>query len=322
MNNHESKRTGEVRRVAKEILDNSEHIAKIDTDKVEGALLPRVEKFKAQKEDNENKVSPFAREEMTIGQELGLNLFFNVINFCFKDPQTRQSYQYKAKDGTVYSRSTGLFFSLAESGVDWNDINHVQTLDQKKWLEISQISKENPLYLGEERGERLVHFANFLAEHGHKTVLEFLESVEFDAEQILEKLIGSKLFEDIFLKRAQVAVHNFDNVLVRRERGQISNIEILTCMADYRIPQVFYNLGALVLSGELNRQLVEEIEIDSSSEQELALRSSVIVIGLMLAEKLDTTASEIDGLLWAMSQQMAKAGELTIPHMIVATDKY
>jgi hypothetical protein len=164
--------------------------------------------------------------------------------------------------------------------------------------------------------------ANFLIRMGIETVLGFIEVNNFDSLKITQVLIESGFFKDEFLKRAQVALKMMDAVLEARNGRGLNGIDLLTCMADYRIPQVFYNLDAVKLSPDLEGQLTRLEPVLSDSRAELALRATVIVIGTQLAELMGINEAEVDTLLWEYSQQMDKTGQMKIPHMVVATDKY
>jgi hypothetical protein len=52
------------------------------------------------------------------------------------------------------------------------------------------------------------------------------------------------------------------------------------------------------------------------------LRATAVVLGEEVAKRLSISESEADGILWGLSQAMAKMGEMIIPHMLVATDAY
>jgi hypothetical protein len=140
--------------------------------------------------------------------------------------------------------------------------------------------------------------------------------------KIAQALIDSGYFKDEFLKRAQVALKMMGAVTAGHLGRGLNGINELTCMADYRIPQVFYNLGVVRLSSGLELLLIRQEPILSGSRAELALRATVIVIGLKLAGMMANCEAEVDTLLWEFSQQMDKSGQMKIPHMLVATDKY
>jgi hypothetical protein len=140
--------------------------------------------------------------------------------------------------------------------------------------------------------------------------------------ELIDPLHDSGFFKDEFLKRAQVGIKMMYTVLTSRMGRSLNGMDLLTCMADYRIPQVFYNLGAVSLAPQLHQHLESEKPVISGSREELALRASVIVIGRQLSGMMGINEAEVDTLLWEYSQVMVKDGRMKIPHMLVATDKY
>lgn len=54
-----------------------------------GPLSERLKDLKSQQVKTEYK-----RQELSLGQELGLSLFFGTVNFCFADPNTGKEYRY------------------------------------------------------------------------------------------------------------------------------------------------------------------------------------------------------------------------------------
>jgi hypothetical protein len=306
-----------VRTMAKDIILHSTDLLTIDPSVVSGLLNQNLEKFQSHR--TENLLStPWLSWEC----ELSLCLFFNSVNFCYREPSSGKEYRYITRDGRPLKRTAAFFTALSESGLDWNDLNQVAALSPASWLELTQLDKNNTLYIGLERRERIVGLANFLIRMGIETVLGFIEVNNFDSLKITQVLIESGFFKDEFLKRAQVALKMMNTVSTIRDGRELNGIDQLTCMADYRIPQVFYNLDAVKLSPDLEGQLTRLEPVLSDSRAELALRATVIVIGTQLAELMGINEAEVDTLLWEYSQQMDKTGQMKIPHMVVATDKY
>ncbi len=306
-----------VRTMAGDIILNSTDLLTIDPSVVSGELKQKLETFRTQRMENLLSVPMLSAEG-----ELGLCLFFNTVNFCYREPTSGNEYRYTARDGHQLKRTSAFFTALAESGLDWNNLPQVAALSPVHWMQLTQLDENNSLYLGLERRERIVGLANFLIELGVETVFDFVELKEFDALKIGQAMVDSGYFKDEFLKRAQVALKMMDNVAAKRLGRGLNGIGDLTCMADYRIPQVFYNLSAVRLAPELEQYLIRLEPVISGSRTELALRATVIVIGLQLAELMAINEAEVDTLLWEFSQQMDKNGQMKIPHMLVATDKY
>ncbi len=306
--------------LSQEIIDCSSDLIIFDLDELDRVLLPKLEEFRQSREAN--KFLP-PGSNLPLEQEVGLNLFLNVINFCYQDPDSSHEYVFNSASGRSIKRATGLATALSESGVNWDNLDEVRRLTQARWQEVVQLSEINPLYLGSNRGARLVRLANHLVVEGYPTVASFLSGCDLDATILVAKLMETGLFNDKFLKRAQLAARMMNDALGRRSDVRLARIDQLTVMADYRIPQVFYNLGVVKIMDEsLLERLNNRLPLESGSREELALRSTCVVLGRIIAQRLGITQAEVDDLLWSLSQQMVKADEMAIPHMVVATDAY
>jgi hypothetical protein len=237
------------------------------------------------------------------------------------DPESKQEYKYISKNQDLIPRSTGLFRAMQESDVKWRDFKDVARLTNTKWITFTQINQENPLYLGPERHNRIIKFANYLIDKGYRNPTQLLEEQHFNVKNILQILVGSKLFEDKFLKRAQVAVKGIAEAIAQ-DNITLQGIDELTCMPDYRLPQVFYNLNIINLDPKVLNSLLKLEILEPNGDVEISLRASVVVIGETLSKLMNKPEFQVDSLLWRLSQKLSEQGKLKIPHMIVATDKY
>jgi hypothetical protein len=310
----------DVRVMSEKVLSTSKDLLTVDSSVAITVLKPKLLEYASQRKGGAYS-SPGS--ELDCSQEIGLNLFMNAINFCYQDPESRNEYHFVSKSGDVVKRATGMLTALAESGVDWNSFAEVEKITPDQWLSISQISETNKIYLGKERQERIVGLAKYLRSLGLNTTTDFFELTDGNALQIVNLLDKSGFFADIFKKRSQLAARMISEVCAKKMDFSLYDIDKLTVMADYRLPQVLYNLGVVVLEDEsLLSKLCTGEEILPGSREEIALRASSIVVGKILSESMGKTESEIDGLLWGLSQKMVKNNEMKIPHMIVATDAY
>lgn len=307
----------DIRKRAKEILGKSKDILGIDWEAVDRRLIPRI---------RDMEIDPYETKYWgDLNRELGLALFFNVVNFCFKNPVSRVEYKYVDMDGNIFPRSRGLAQAMRNAYVDWGNLYEVIAITPEAWEEITQIGEKNRLYLATGptgRMSRIVTFAINLAVLGYEKVEEVAGDKGKSAQDLLRFLSGSGFFEDEFLKRAQLTVANWDRILKAKSMEGIEGVDSLTCFADYRIPQVFYNSGVVILNPVLSERLIREELISSGSREERALRASVIAVGEYMAKETGLTEAEVDHKLWELSQQMTKNEEMFIPHMLVATDKY
>ncbi len=306
-----------IRRMASDIILNSTDLLVIHSDVVSDQLKKKLEEFRGQR-----KANPLSMPDISAENELGLALFFNAVNFCYRDPSSGRDYLYQSRDGRQLRRTSAFVTALVESGLQWNQVKQVAQLTADSWRDMLQLLAPNVLYLGLERCERITGLAGFLLNKGFNTVVDFVSSSRYEVDRLVVPLMESGFYKDEFFKRAQVAVKMVDTVLTSRLGHRLAGMDLLTCMADYRIPQVFYNLGAVELAPGLRKHLESEKPVLSESREELALRATVIVIGRQLAELMSINEAEADTLLWEFSQVMDRSGQMKIPHMLVATDKY
>lgn len=314
----------DIRKLSLDIVRSSQDLLTLDVPKIERELVPKLLKFKNSQEKDTSK-NPFARNELTFRDELGLAVFFGTVNFCFTEPTSKHRYTYISMLGNTYHGSQGLYVAMAElskTGLSWGSLAQVGEITQESWDNNMQLGDNNPFYLGQERLRKVTGFAQTLQKQGFSDVGEWLASTHHNAVKILKSLRASGYFDDQFQKRSQVTVKAFDDIIRRRGGFEIANMNTLTCMADYKIPQVLYNTGIVKLAPELEEYLKSQRPLKPESRPELALRSSAIVVGEYLATLLYSTEAEVDTLLWGLSQEMNKNGELKIPHMLIPTDKY
>jgi hypothetical protein len=310
----------DIREMSKEILKSSLDLVEVSEAGIEEILVPRIKKYL--EEVDENAWLPEGHD-LSLENECGLNLFIDVINFCYKDPETGHEYFFTAGDGKRIKRATGLTAALARSGFDWNDFASVSEISVERWREMLQLSGENQMYLGDERRDKIVGFARFLLSRGLTNVPEFIDGCDYDAGRMTVLLNESGYFEDRFMKRSQLACRMINDVLVRRGELSLTKIDRLTVMADYRIPQVFYNLGAVsLIDKDMTDRILNGTSIPAGSREENALRATAVHVGKIVADRLGISEAEADNVLWGLSQEMVRKGEMAIPHMIVATDAY
>lgn len=306
--------TQDIREDAKRILDQARDLLTVDYNSIPAVLAPMLADFQ------KNSPKP-EQPNIQMQLELGQTLFFDAVNFCFKDPATMHEYTFTT-GGREYKRSSGLFMAIKESGIDWNNLDHVATIGKNKWRQISQIGSANPMYLGDERGERISGLAKKMLADGYKTVSGFTASTNGDGMEMLTYLANSRFFDDEFLKRAQLTVRMFNDVFRKHGAPEFKNMDQLTAMADYRLPQVFYNLRVVKLSGGLIMKLLNQEPINANSREERAIRATVVTVAEKVSKVMGINECDIDTLLWNLSQKMAKEEKLPIPHMLVTTDKY
>ena len=106
-----------------------------------------------------------------------------------------------------------------------------------------------------------------------------------------------------FLKRAQIAAAD----LWGSGAIAFSDVDQLTCFADYKLPQALRHLGALEYTEHLARKVDDWVELDPGSPEEVEIRAATVVAveelrDRLAAESRELTAVEVDWMLWDYSQ--------------------
>jgi hypothetical protein len=219
-------------------------------------------------------------------------------------------------------RSTAFYTALSEAAVEWESPAQVACLSLSDWYSIIQTNDDENLFDLQSRFQRIMKFSEYLVRHKISHISE-LVPICHDANKLLKLLLDTELFEDEFLKRAQVTITLTNNLMLKYDLEPVKYIDKLSLMADYRLPQLLYNCGVLrfvnlaILDHILKREFVP-----ANSVTERTLRAAVIVIGEQLAEDLGAAEYQIDQLLWKYAQERITRDMMPIPSMLVPTTKY
>lgn len=149
--------------------------------------------------------------------------------------------------------------------------------------------------------------------------LHFLQQANFDAPKLLDLVAREFLmFQDhaiyqgrqvYFYKRAQILVGDlFGAFRQAKAEHQITNVDQLTCFADYRIPQIMRARGVLRYSEQLCKLIDEKQQLFYGSPEEVEIRACMVQAVEQIRDSLrkrgvDWTAVEVDWLLWQIGEE-------------------
>lgn len=249
---------------------------------------------------------------MPVDRELALRLYFGSVNYSFVDPASGTHFA-SVVSGRVLRRSSGFFASLATSSLSFEDTVAMQSATP----DALPGAGEWPSFIAlDDRMRRLRTFAGHLASAG----IDRLSAATWpfsDVPTLVEFLSDSGLYEDEFLKRAQVTAFGIALLL-----GGMDGATELTCMPETRLVQLLCSRGVLVPSDEMRRRIEAQPLLQSGDPLERALRAGVIVAGERLAALTGMYEAEIDALLWNDAQRAMADGTLKMPSLRVMTDAY
>lgn len=276
-------------------------------------LLKFCKNFKLKKRTFWLNEVPFEYKRLEDEKELNFIFLLASLVFCFwGEPKWKVEYR-----GNFYDGSWGLIAALKkaiENGFPILEWEYLANLPEKDLREIFRGNVEIPLFR-----ERL----NILRENGKIIIEKFggnlenlIKTAKRDALKLLEIItINFPSFNDFaiwrgrkvfFHKRAQVFIGDIHYHF--KEKFKLKNIEKLTALADYKIPQILRKFKILEYSPKLAEKVDNKIPIPAGSEEEIEIRANTIwAIELMkkeLKKKIpDITARDIDSYLWLSAQK-------------------
>jgi hypothetical protein len=210
--------------------------------------------------------------------------------------------------------------ALAE-GIPILDANFLSKITRKEAEGIFRSSNGVEIPLLDRRIENMHQAGEVLLEKYDGLFFNLLKKVDFDAIKIVRQVVEDfTSFRDIheldgeqiyILKRAQIVA--FDIGYLRSSAThQISNTNLLTAFADYKIPQILRMFGILEYSAELAKRVDNYELILSGSREEIEIRSaSIWCVELMKQKMPQYMAGQIDNAIWGLSQDWS---DLTKPY--------
>ncbi|KAL0470148.1 hypothetical protein QR685DRAFT_522878 [Neurospora intermedia] len=265
----------------------------------------------------------------------------DLLNFSFwseKSEEERFQVEYRDKRWTGYwSLVAGLQRGL-EEGIPITDPafwinNETFTPDVLRTVFRSATDEEIPLL--QERFDCLREAGQVLHEKYDGSVLDLIEEANGSAAALVNLLASDfPCFADIhaypgrrqpirILKRAQIFVADLWACFEGQSYGSFSDIDKITMFADYRVPQMLWQLGCLLYGPTLEAAVREKKMIEHGGEWEMQLRAcSIWCVELIRREiirehpeaKGKVNAVLIDFFLYDAVKELEKEGGERIPH--------
>jgi len=246
-----------------------------------------------------------------LNERVNFLLIFASINFAFWG----SNLQYRRK-GLNHLGSLAVMMGLYDR---WKTISQLITTNQIEKFSASDfnhIIDKQPILLLQERVNLIKQTGHALFNKLNNSYLNLLEKVHYDISKIVTatiKLIPS--FKDwsryngktiIFNKRIQALISHL--YYLAELKHKIHDINILTGLADYRLPQLFRHLGIIKYVKSLEQTVDKQIELKHNSPQEIEIRCFTLwIIELMKKQLLSITgnqysAIQIDNYFWWISR--------------------
>ncbi|KAK3392311.1 hypothetical protein B0T20DRAFT_420773 [Sordaria brevicollis] len=264
----------------------------------------------------------------------------DILNFSFWSElpeEERFQIEYRGKKWTGYwSLVAGLQRGL-EEGIPITDplfwVDPTFTPDVLRTVFRSATSEEIPLL--QERFDCLRQAGQILCDNYDGSVLSLIDAAQGSAAALVNLLASDfPCFADIhphparrqpirILKRAQIFVADLWACFEGQSYGSFSDIDKITMFADYRVPQMLWQLNCLLYGPTLEAAVREKRMIEHGSEWELQLRAcSIWCVELIKREiirehpeaKGKVNAVLIDFFLYDAVKELEAEHKERIPH--------
>ncbi|EPX71430.1 uncharacterized protein SOCG_01648 [Schizosaccharomyces octosporus yFS286] len=257
----------------------------------------------------------------------------DILNFSFwSDADTRDSGNHPARFGVRYKGNlyTG-YWSLCAAinkALDNNIPITTPSFYANETLcpddliaSIFASDTKEPVPLLDERIRIMRASGKALLKHHRGRFVHLLETCNHSAQKFLELLLQDfPDFRDIslykgrdcyILKRAQILVAETWACFHGQSYGRFDDIDSITMFADYRVPQILWQLGCLDYSSEFESRLRKSELIAHNDPMEIEMRGcSIWAVELVrqAANRKNLNAIMIDFFLWDMAKEWQATG--------------
>jgi hypothetical protein len=241
----------------------------------------------------------------------------DTVNFCFWPPPGERRWGIPLGDSFLcgYVGMASALKRAMENGVPLASAQYLADMNTAEFARI--LRGTGSLQLMEERAAALRELGMLLLEQYEGKANRMIEEASGSAVALARNL-AQKLtsFRDKtvyrgrtvwFLKRAQILAADLYGAFEARAWGAFTDIDQITAFADYKLPQVLRQLGALRY-GPVLASLVDAMKpVPAGSEMEVEVRSATIAaierLREILRQKGKTFLSpELDWMVWSMGQ--------------------
>lgn len=242
-------------------------------------------------------------------------LVLDALNFCFwGDPKWRVEYAGQVFDG--YWALAACLRRAIEAGTPILDARWLAACDEPAVRQLLAGSGE--LLLVPERAASLHQAGAWLLRDWEGQFHRAVDACGRSAVRVAQ-LVAAELpsFDDRttydgaevrLFKRAQILASDLFGVCAGTGPGALDDLEALTAFADYKLPQVLRELGALEYASDLATRVDGLEELPSEGPEEVEIRAATIWAVEWLREALAARgravpAYQLDWYLWELGQE-------------------
>ena len=256
-------------------------------------------------------------DELSLDDAIAFGYVYNAVNFSYwGEPKWTYAVGGEDKGGGI-----GMLHAILHgihSGRDLLSSDYLGDMSPQDIKELLQANVEIPLL--EERLKMLRTLGQHISSRYGGSFTAFVEQADWDAVKIVEKLADEMpdVFNDEenyeglkvkFYKRAQlVPSHLHELWLLGISNRDVTNLDEMTALADYKVPQVLRKYGILQYSPGLSRKVDSKVELASGSEEEVEIRAMTVwaveLLGQHLRKRgMQVNSLQLDHAMWLRGRQ-------------------
>ena len=257
-------------------------------------------------------------------------LVLDALNFCFwsDDPDQRWRVLWKGELVDGYVALVAGLTQAVEAGYPLHDpkwLANVPESDVAAMLAPAEGHTEIPLF--GDRVKNLRELGQGLLGFGASPATSFIESADGSAITLVQDIVSTfPSFNDVtvwpyaetglpgnevrFYKRAQILAGDLAGGLQGSSLSEFHDLDQLTAFADYKVPQILRWLGVMQYDAELAKVVDSHTRIPAGDRMEVEIRAATIIACDRIASEMtalgrQTSAAELDWLLWSRSQDLS-----------------
>ena len=265
------------------VIDNSEYV-KINYDKLD-KFINEIEYGNLK---NWLLFNPYNLLELDVETIINFLLIFESIDYSFwGQPKWEINTEEGIKDG-----SDALLYVMIKY------VKETKSMDFSKlsFDEFKKLLKGNvDIPLIEERYDTIVNISKIVNERMNGSFYKFIKEIHVDTKLFDIIINNFESFKDereykgktiYFYKLAQLLTSDILHIREELENVKVDYSNLIGC-ADYKIPQTLRALGIIEYNNELSEIIDNRNELEVSSEYEVEIRASQIVVIDYISKKLN-----------------------------------
>lgn len=264
--------------------------------------------------------NPYDLLELDVKTIINFLLIFESIDYSFwGQPKWEIQTEKDIKDGSDALLYIMLKYVKETQSTDFSN------LSLKEFKKLLKGNVEIPLI--EKRYETIVSVSRTVNEKMKGNFYKFVKDINLDTKLFdviisnFKEFIDERIYNNkkiYFYKLAQLLTSDILHIREKIENISVDYSNLIGC-ADYKIPQTLRAVCVLEYNNELSKIVDKRVPIEVSSEYEVEIRASQIVVIDYISKKMNVNAIDINDFLFVYSKRIK---DITKPYHLCRNTNY